>query len=83
MLVLQLRRLSKKQLSVIWERRRNSKKMETSSFFRFLCIYLSCRLYKKGDFEAAIQSYQMSLRYCPEEEEYKSDRVCPFSGLLQ
>lgn len=36
---------------------------------------MSCRLFKKGDYTSAVQSYKMSLRYCPLEDEYNKDRV--------
>ncbi|KAK8792292.1 hypothetical protein WA171_002544 [Blastocystis sp. BT1] len=33
------------------------------------------RLFKKGDYTSAVQSYKMSLRYCPLEDEYNKDRA--------
>ena len=36
---------------------------------------VTSRLYKKGDFAAAIQSYKMSIRHCPLDDEYNKDRV--------
>jgi len=46
------------------------------------CVFveLGTNVHIEGDFEAAIQSYHMSLRYCPEGDEYKKDRVCLLSG---
>lgn len=41
------------------------------------CVFcVTGRLYKKGDFAAAIQSYKMSIRHCPLDDEYNKDRVC-------
>lgn len=42
----------------------------------------SYRLFKKGDFTSAIQSYKMSLRYCPLEDEFNKDRVRIICQLL-
>ena len=33
------------------------------------------RLYGKQDYAAAINSYRMSLSYCPLDDEYNKDRV--------
>ena len=39
-------------------------------------IVLLDRMYKKGDFEAAVVSYKTSLSFCPLGDEYNKDRVC-------
>ena len=33
------------------------------------------RLYKKGEFEAAIENYKKSLMYCPLDDSYNKERV--------
>ncbi|KAK8816603.1 hypothetical protein WA538_002464, partial [Blastocystis sp. DL] len=39
------------------------------------------QLYKKGDFAAAIQSYKMSIRHCPLDDEYNKDRAVYFGNM--
>lgn len=48
---------------------------EEGNQFAFMFCFTD-RLYKKGDFAAAIQSYKMSIRHCPLDDEYNKDRVC-------
>lgn len=38
-------------------------------------IVIIDRLYGKQDYAAAINSYRMSLSYCPLDDEYNKDRV--------
>lgn len=61
-----------KKLYVTWIKLSNSKRKVTGVD---LGLVMSCRLFKKGDYTSAVQSYKMSLRYCPLEDEYNKDRV--------